>query len=211
MNLKFGKDEGERLRLLTVYEQEAYSNGAKYIAGIDEAGRGPLAGPVVAAAVILPRGCVIEGVDDSKKLSAKKREYLFEIIKEKSLSWATGIVDEKIIDEINILNATREAMRTAVWGLDVVPDYLLVDAENIPGVKAKCTPIIKGDTLSISIAAASIIAKVTRDRIMEQYDKIYPEYGFSKHKGYGTAEHMAIIREKGLCPIHRRSFTKKLV
>lgn len=206
--------ESEILRLeeLSKYEKKFYNDGYRCIAGIDEAGRGPLAGPVVAAAVILPEGCLIEGVNDSKKLSEKKREKLYCEITETAISWAVGIVDNNIIDEINILNATRRAMKISIDSLKKVPDYILIDAEkkvdtgNIPYL-----PIIKGDALSISIAAASIIAKVTRDRIMYEYDNVFPMYGFAKHKGYGTKIHIAEIKENGLCLIHRRSFTKNFV
>ena len=203
--------EMERLQGLMVFEQRAYRNGVRFVAGIDEAGRGPLAGPVVAAAVILPRDCFIQDVDDSKKVPRTKREILAEVIKQKSLAWAVGIVDERTIDEINILNAARKAMGLAVNSLGVRPDHLLIDAERIPEIDIGYNSIIKGDALSFSIAAASIIAKVTRDRIMMEYHKEYPEYGFDKHKGYGTAQHISAIGEIGLCPIHRRTFTKRFV
>ncbi len=206
---KYLEKELNRLKNLTQYEQKWYEKGINYIAGLDEAGRGPLAGPVAAAAVILPRGLLIEGVNDSKKLNEKTRERLYDIIIKESLAWAVGIADNNIIDEINILNATRLAMKLAVDKLEIKPDVLLIDAEKLEGYEAAQESIVKGDALSHSIAAASIIAKVTRDRIISEYDKQYSEYGFSKHKGYGTAEHINAIKENGLCPIHRRTFTKK--
>lgn len=197
-----------RYRQMCNYELEAYSKGFEFIAGIDEAGRGPLAGPVVAAAVILPENVFIEGLNDSKQLSAKQRDSLFDIIKEKAISYGIGIVDEKCIDEINILNATRKAMEIAVRQLKPQPDMLFIDAEPLESVRIRKLPIIKGDTLSISIAAASILAKVTRDRIIDKLDPVYPQYGFAKHKGYGTREHIDAIKKFGICPIHRISFTK---
>lgn len=204
--------EEERLLELSKFEKEYFEKGYEYIAGIDEAGRGPLAGPVVAGAVILPKGCLIEGVNDSKKLSEKKREKLYDDIIQNAIAWGVGIVDNNVIDEINILEATRLAMHKAIENLQVKPDFIFIDAEkkvdtdNIPYL-----PIIKGDALSISIASASIIAKVTRDRMMRDFDKVYPEYGFEKHKGYGTKMHVEAIKEHGLTPIHRKSFTKKMV
>jgi len=203
--------EMDRLKAMCVYENKAYASGFKYVAGIDEAGRGPLAGPVVAAAVILPEGLLIEGVNDSKKLSGKKRELLFDIIKEKAIAYGIGIVDEKIIDEINILNATRKAMAIAVDALKVRPDFMLTDAMRIDEIGIPHLDIVKGDSKSISIAAASILAKVTSDRIMDQYDKKYPEYGFLKHKGYGTAEHINAIKNFGICPIHRITYIKNII
>jgi ribonuclease HII len=202
--------EKETVRLLEMsrYEKEAYNRGYLYVAGIDEAGRGPLAGPVVAACVLLPKGCLIEGVNDSKKLSAAQREKLYDIIVDKAISIGTGIIDEKCIDEINILNATKLAMKNAVAQIKPCPDLLLIDAVTLEDVKIAQLPIIKGDSLSISIAAASIIAKVTRDRIIDQADDIYPQYGFKRHKGYGTEEHINAIKKYGICPIHRISFTK---
>ncbi len=205
-------EEIERLIKLSEYEKKGYENGYKYIAGIDEAGRGPLAGPVVAAAVILPEGCLIEGVNDSKKLSEKKREKLYDDIVQNATAWGVGIVDNNVIDEINILNATRRAMHMAIEELKVKPDYILIDAEKKVDTNGiPYLPIIKGDALSISIGAASIIAKVTRDRMMREYDKIFPMYGFEKHKGYGTKAHVEAIKENGLCMIHRKSFCKKFV
>ena len=201
--------EKERIENMCVYEKEyeAFS----YICGIDEAGRGPLAGPVVAGAVIIPKGKRILYVNDSKKLSEKKRDELFDVIKEEALSYGIGIVSPERIDEINILQATYEAMRTAIHKLSVTPDILLNDAVTIPMVDIKQVPIIKGDAKSQSIAAASIVAKVTRDHLMEEYDKLYPEYGFAKHKGYGTAAHIKAIKEYGPCPIHRRTFIKNFI
>ena len=204
--------EEERLIELSKFEKEYFEKGYNLIAGIDEAGRGPLAGPVVAAAVILPKGCLIEGVNDSKKLSEKKREKLYDDIIENAIAWGVGIKDNNVIDEINILEATRLAMHEAIENLQVKPDFIFIDAEKkVDTDKIPYLPIIKGDALSISIAAASIIAKVTRDRIMRQWDEVYPQYGFAKHKGYGTAEHIAAIKEYGLCPLHRLSFVKNIV
>ncbi len=204
--------EEQRLIELSKFEREYNQKGYEYIAGIDEAGRGPLAGPVVAAAVILPKGCLIEGVNDSKKISEKKREKLYDDIIERAIAWGVGIKDNNIIDEINILEATRLAMHEAVCNLKTNPDFIFIDAEKKVDTNGiPYLPIIKGDALSISIAAASIIAKVTRDRMMREYDKVYPEYGFEKHKGYGTKAHIEAIKEYGLTPIHRRSFTKNFV
>ncbi len=202
------KLEAELKRLQAMREYEDIYDACAYICGIDEAGRGPLAGPVVAGAVILPKDCRILYLNDSKKLSEKKRELLFDEIKEKAVSWGVGIVGPERIDEINILQATYEAMRQAISRLDVMPEILLNDAVTIPGVSINQVPIIKGDAKSVSIAAASILAKVTRDRMMAEYEEEYPEYGFAKHKGYGTAQHIQAIREFGPCPIHRRSFIK---
>ena len=181
------------------------------ICGIDEAGRGPLAGPVVAGAVILPKDCEILFLNDSKKLSEKKREALFLEIQEKAETWSVGVVGPEVIDEINILQATYQAMREAIAGLKVQPGLLLNDAVTIPGVEIPQVPIVKGDAKSLSIAAASIVAKVTRDHMMVEYDQIYPQYGFGKHKGYGTAAHIAALKEYGPCPIHRRSFITRFV
>ncbi len=211
--LKGEKLEQELMRLeqMEQYEKEYERSGI--VCGIDEAGRGPLAGPVVAGAVILPEGCRILYLNDSKKLSEKRREELFSEIKEKAVSWATGVVSPEEIDEINILKATYKAMRQAFEKLSPVPQVLLNDAVTIPGLSPALVqvPIIKGDAKSASIAAASILAKVTRDHMMAEYDKLYPEYGFAKHKGYGTAAHIAAVREHGPCPIHRRSFITRFV
>lgn len=196
--------ELERTENLKKYEKE-YAQYT-YIAGIDEVGRGPLAGPVVTCAVILPKDCDILYINDSKKLSAAKREELYDEIMDKAVAVGIGMVGPERIDEINILQATYEAMRQAISKLDPQPDVLLNDAVTIPGVNIKQVPIIKGDAKSISIGAASIIAKVTRDRMMEEYDHIFPEYGFASNKGYGSAEHIAAIKKYGPTPIHRRSF-----
>lgn len=182
-----------------------------YICGIDEVGRGPLAGPVVAGAVILPKDCDILYINDSKKLTASKREELFQIIMEKAVSAKTALVSPQYIDKVNILQATYEAMRKAIATLDVQPDILLNDAVNIPLVNIKQVPIIKGDAQSISIGAASIIAKVTRDAMMVEYDKIYPEYDFASNKGYGSAKHIEALKKYGPCPIHRRSFIHNFI
>lgn len=205
------KLEKELARLEAMREYEDTYDACAYICGIDEAGRGPLAGPVVAAAAVLPKDCQIFYLNDSKKLSEKKRDLLFDEIKEKAVAYGIGIVSPKVIDEINILQATYEAMRQAISQLNVIPEILLNDAVTIPGVDIMQVPIVKGDAKSVSIAAASILAKVTRDRMMMEYDQIYPEYGFAKHKGYGTAAHIAALKEYGPCPIHRRTFIKKFV
>lgn len=205
------KLEKELARLEAMREYEDTYDACAYICGIDEAGRGPLAGPVVAAAAVLPKDCQIFYLNDSKKLSEKKRELLFDEIKEKAVAYGIGIVSPQVIDEINILQATYEAMRQAISQLNVIPEILLNDAVTIPGVDIMQVPIVKGDAKSVSIAAASILAKVTRDRMMMEYDQIYPEYGFAKHKGYGTAAHIAALKEYGPCPIHRRTFIKKFV
>ena len=193
-----------RTENLKKYEKEYDSY--LYIAGIDEVGRGPLAGPVVAGAVILPKDCDILYINDSKKLSAAKRDELYDEIMEKAVATGIGLVGPERIDEINILQATYEAMRQAIANLKTQPDLLLNDAVTIPGVAIKQVPIIKGDAKSISIGAASIIAKVTRDRMMEEYDRLFPQYGFASNKGYGSAEHIAAIKEYGPTPIHRRTF-----
>jgi ribonuclease HII len=208
IRIKYDENEKERLVKMTEYEAQCYEKGYKLIAGVDEVGRGPLAGPVVAAAVILGEGVLIPGVNDSKKLSEEKREYLYEEIKSKALCFSIGIVDEKVIDEINILNATYLAMEKALFGLSEKPDYILLDAVTLKGISIPQKGIVKGDSLSLSIASASIIAKVTRDRMVSEYDKMYPHFSFSRHKGYGTKEHIECIKKYGLLPIHRRSFTK---
>lgn len=205
------KLEAERARIenLKKYEKEYAEYG--YICGIDEVGRGPLAGPVVAGAVILPKDCDILYINDSKKLTAAKREELYDIIMEKAVAVGIGMASPARIDEINILQATYEAMREAISKLSVRPDLLLNDAVTIPGVDIRQVPIIKGDAKSISIGAASIVAKVTRDRMMVEYDKIMPEYGFASNKGYGSAEHIAALKKVGPSPIHRASFIKNFV
>ena len=181
-----------------------------HICGVDEVGRGPLCGPVVAGAVILPKNCDILYINDSKKLSEKMRDVLYDEISKKAVAWAVGVVSPARIDEINILQATYEAMRLAIENLKVKPDILFNDAVTIPGVDIEQVPIIKGDAKSQSIAAASIMAKVTRDRMMQAYDEAYPMYGFARNKGYGTKEHMNAIREYGPCPIHRKTFIKNI-
>lgn len=203
--------EKELLRTEKMKEYERKYASFSYICGIDEVGRGPLAGPVVAGAVILPRGCQILYLNDSKQLSEKKREELYEVIMENAVSTGLGFVSPERIDEINILQATYEAMRQAIGKLEKEPDLLLNDAVTIPGVEIRQVPIIKGDAKSVSIAAASIIAKVTRDRLMVQYDEIYPEYGFASNKGYGAAAHLEALKKYGPTPIHRRSFLKNLL
>ncbi len=193
------------------YERSEIENGAKFVCGVDEAGRGPLAGPVFAAAVILPEGMIIEGVNDSKKLSEKKREELFDIICENALAYNISAVDEGIIDEINILQATYRAMTDAVNGLDIKPDTALIDGNRIPPqLEVKAKAVVKGDALSMSIACASILAKVSRDRFMIRIAEMYPQYMFEKHKGYGTALHVEKIKEFGASPVHRKSFLKKI-
>ena len=204
------KLEKELARLEQMREYENTYAACAMICGIDEAGRGPLAGPVAAGAVILPKDCTLLYLNDSKKLSEKRREELFVQIKEQAVAWCVGIVGPERIDEINILQATYEAMRQAIAGLGVKPDILLNDAVEIPGVDIMQVPIIKGDAKSVSIAAASILAKVTRDHMMAEYDQLFPDYGFAKHKGYGTAAHIQAIQELGPCPIHRRSFIRNI-
>lgn len=204
--------ELERLTELKKIEEEIYESGVETICGIDEAGRGPLAGPVVVAAVIMPKDSMIEGVNDSKKVSEKKREILYDQIINEAISYSVGIIDQKEIDEINILNATKKGLTTAIKELKVKPQRIIVDAlEHIDTCKIPYTSIIKGDAKCYSIAAASIIAKVTRDRIMRQWAEVYPDYGFEKHKGYGTAAHIAAIKKYGLTPLHRLSFVKNIV
>ncbi len=203
--IKRAEEEARRLENMLVYERKYYSD-CEYICGIDEAGRGPLAGPVVAAAVILPKELKIPYLNDSKQLSAKRREDLYDIIMEKALAVGVGAASPERIDEINILQATYEAMRQAVAELNIKPQILLNDAVYIPGLDLPQEKIIKGDAKSLSIAAASVIAKVTRDRMMKAYHEIFPEYGFDKHKGYGSKEHIEMLQTLGPCPIHRRSF-----
>ena len=204
--------ELERLNNLKKDENLLYNENIKYICGIDEAGRGPLAGPVVVGAVILPRESLIEGINDSKKVSEKKREKIYEEIVSQAISYSVGIVDQKTIDEINILNATKLGVKKAIDGLSIKPDIILVDAlTNIETFGIPYKSIIKGDAKEYSIAAASIIAKVTRDRMMLEWDKIYPQYGFAKHKGYGTAFHIQALKENGPCMLHRRSFIKNFI
>ena len=204
--------ELERLNILKEIENTLHANGDKYICGIDEAGRGPLAGPVVVAAVIMPEDSMIEGVNDSKKVSEKKRETLYDQIIKEAIAYGVGIIAQKEIDEINILNATKKGLTTAVKSLKVRPDRIIVDAlDKIDTDGIPYTPIIKGDAKCYSIAAASIIAKVTRDRIMREWDEVYPQYGFEKHKGYGTKAHIEAIKEYGPTPLHRKSFIKNFI
>lgn len=191
------------------YEKNLTSKGYKYICGVDEVGRGPLAGPVVCAAVIMPLDDIIEGVDDSKKLTAKKREKLSEIILKKAVACNICRIEPEVIDKINILEATKLCMKNAVEGLEIKPGYVLTDGNMTLDISTPQQSIIKGDALCYSIGAASIAAKVYRDALMDEYDKIYPEYAFAKNKGYGTSVHIKAIKEAGLCPVHRRSFTKK--
>ena len=211
MPKKSREEEEERVKSLWIYEKELIQKGYACVAGVDEAGRGPLAGPVFAAAVILPEGEIIEGINDSKKLSPKKRDELYDIIREKAIAVSSASVDEKTIDEINILNATYLAMQKAVAGLNPKPDFVLVDGNRAPELDIECDTLVKGDAKSISIAAASIVAKVERDRYIIEMAKKYPEYGFEKHKGYGTKEHCESILKYGPSPIHRRTFLKKLL
>lgn len=192
------------------FEKEALAKGYKAVCGVDEAGRGPLAGPVCAAAVILPEGVVIDGVNDSKKLSEKKRESLFDVIREQTLAYSIAYATVDEIEEINILNATMLAMRRAIDGLNVKADYAMIDGNKIPPIDIDAECIVKGDAKSMSIACASILAKVSRDRLLYKYAEEYPMYGFDKHKGYGTAAHREAILKYGPCPYHRKSFLKKL-
>lgn len=193
------------------YEQNALNNGFKFVCGVDEAGRGPLAGPVCAAAVILPSDTIIEGVNDSKKLSEKKREMLFDIIKEQALSYCIAFATVEEIEEYNILNATMLAMKRAVEGLEIKADYAMIDGNRLPPLDIAGECIVKGDAKSMSIACASILAKVSRDRLLYEYAKEYPQYHFDKHKGYGTKLHTQALKEFGPCPYHRVSFLKKIL
>ena len=194
------------------FEKEKINNGFNLVAGVDEAGRGPLAGPVCAAAVILPIDCEIEGLDDSKKISEKKREKLYDIIIEKAVAYNIQLVDNVVIDDINILNATYLAMTNAVNNLEIMPDFVLIDGNRLPPqLKIPSEAIVKGDSKSMSIAAASILAKVTRDRLMLELAKKYPEYEFERHKGYGTKLHCEKLREFGPCEIHRKTFIGKIL
>jgi len=203
-------NEIERVKKLNSYENAYYEQGLTYIAGVDEVGRGPLAGPVVACCVILPPNTFIEGINDSKKISEPKREIIFEQIKNIAIDYGIGVVDSKIIDEINILQATYQAMRIAISNMKTIPDILLNDAVSIPEVNIVQHPIIHGDALSISIAAASILAKVTRDRMMIEYGKKYSHYDFASNKGYGTQNHLDGLKNHGLTEIHRKSFLKNM-
>ena len=201
-NKKVKEKEEARLKELKKIDKDFFDRGIKYVAGIDEAGRGPLAGPVVVAAVI----------NDSKKISEKKREKLYDLILDEAISYGIGIVDQKEIDEINILQATKKGLTEAIKQMEIKPNVILVDAlNNIDTLKIPYQSIIKGDAKSYAIAAASIIAKVTRDRIMREWDNVYPQYGFASHKGYGTAKHILAIKEYGPCPLHRKSFIKNFI
>lgn len=206
------EQEIARLQQLKQIEHGFYHENIEYIAGIDEAGRGPLAGPVVVASVIMPKDSMIEGVNDSKKVSEKKREAIYEQIIEEAISYGVGIVGQEEIDRINILNATKKALTMSLQELEVKPELILVDAlEKIDTLQIPYQSIIKGDAKAYSIAVASIIAKVTRDRIMRQWDEVYPQFGFSGHKGYGTKAHIEAIKEYGICPLHRKSFVKNFI
>ena len=208
---KLDKYNEELIRMDKMFEFERKYQDFRFICGVDEVGRGPLAGPVCAGAVILPKDCDILYLNDSKQLSAKKREELYLEIKEKALAVSTALVSPEDIDELNILQATYKAMRIAINNLKIQPDILLNDAVNIPEVSIKQVGIIKGDAKSASIAAASIVAKVERDNLMEKYSELYPEYGFASNKGYGSKEHIEALQKFGPCPIHRRSFIKGLI
>lgn len=204
--------EIERLNELKKIENKLYEQGVNSICGIDEAGRGPLAGPVVVASVIMPKDSMIEGVNDSKKVTEKRREKLYDLIIEEAISYSISIIGQDIIDDINILNATKMGVTEVVDKLELKPDLIVIDALNhINTRQIPYESIIKGDAKCYNIAAASILAKVTRDRIMRQWDEVYPQYGFTSHKGYGTAKHIQAIKEYGLCPIHRRTFTKNFI
>ena len=210
--IEIKEKELERLTNLKSMEKDLYNKGFELICGIDEAGRGPLAGPVVVAGVIMPKDSMIEGVNDSKKVSEKKREKLYDMIIEEAISYSVAIIGQDVIDEINILNATKQGVTKVVEELDVKPNLILVDA--LTHINTKGIPydsIIKGDAKCYNIAAASILAKVTRDRIMREWDEIYPQYGFINHKGYGTAKHIQALKEYGPCPIHRKSFITHFV
>lgn len=206
----------EKLLIMRQYEEELYEKGKIYIAGVDEVGRGPLAGPVVAAAVVLPRDFDVPGIDDSKKLSEKKREYFYEIIRQKAIAWGIGMADHQRIDEINILQATKEAMGEAIGNVQKTLqehdgaqlEHVLLDALTLEAINLPQTGIVKGDSKCISIAAASILAKVTRDRMMVEWNEVYPGYAFDKNKGYGTKAHYEGLHAQGICPIHRRTFLK---
>ena len=204
-------DEQTRLDNMLVIEKQLHQKGYAKVAGVDEAGRGPLCGPVVAAAVILPDNCYIEGLNDSKKLTEKKREKLYDVIINEALAYGIGISDVDVIEKINILNATKEAMKQAVSKLKVKPDYVIIDGNQVIDINIPKHAVVSGDSKSQSIAAASILAKVTRDRMIIELDKKYPQYGFAKHKGYGTKAHIEAIKEHGLCEIHRPSFCTKFV
>ena len=193
------------------YENTAYENGYNLVCGVDEAGRGPLAGPVCAAAVVLPKGLILEGVNDSKKLTEKKREALFDVITEQALDWSVAFATVEEIEEINILNAAMLAMKRAVEGLKNPVDFAIIDGNRKPPLEIDCEAVVKGDAKSMSVAAALILAKVSRDRILRQYAVDYPQYGFEKHKGYGTKVHVEALKKYGPCEVHRPSFLKKIL
>ena len=205
------EQELNRLKNMLEIEDKLYSEGYNFVCGVDEAGRGPLCGPVVAAAVILPKDEYIEGVNDSKKLTEKKREKLYDDIMKKAVAVSIGISDVDVIEKVNILNATKLAVKQAIEKLSIKPDYVLIDGNQMIDINIKAETVVSGDAKSESIAAASIIAKVTRDRMLIEFDKKYPEYGFAKHKGYGTKSHIEAIQKYGLTDIHRPSFCKKFV
>lgn len=195
-----------------IYEKEAINNGYTAVCGVDEAGRGPLAGPVCAAAVILPADCIIEGLNDSKKLTEKKREALYDVIIEKAIAYGIAFGSVEEIEEHNILNATFLAMNRAIDSLQTKADFAIIDGNRKPtGINISCITVVKGDSHSMSVAAASVLAKVTRDRLLLEYDKKYPQYKFCKHKGYGTKEHYEAIKEYGICEVHRKSFLKGVI
>lgn len=193
------------------YENTAYEKGYNLVCGVDEAGRGPLAGPVCAAAVVLPKGLILEGVNDSKKLTEKKREALFDVITQQALDWSVAFATVEEIEEINILNAAMLAMKRAVEGLKNPVDFAIIDGNRKPPLEIDCEAVVKGDAKSMSVAAASILAKVSRDRILRQYAVDYPQYGFEKHKGYGTKVHVEALKKYGPCEVHRPSFLKKIL
>lgn len=193
------------------YENAAYEKGYNLVCGVDEAGRGPLAGPVCAAAVVLPKGLILEGVNDSKKLTEKKREALFDVITEQALDWSVAFATVEEIEEINILNAAMLAMKRSVEGLKNPVDFAIIDGNRKPPLEIYCEAVVKGDAKSMSVAAASILAKVSRDRILRQYAVDYPQYGFEKHKGYGTKVHVEALKKYGPCEVHRPSFLKKIL
>ena len=205
------EEELERLKNMLLIEESLYDEGYEYICGVDEAGRGPLCGPVVAAAVILPKHGCIEGVNDSKKISEKKREKLYDDIMKGAIAVGIGISDVDVIEKVNILNATKIAMKKAVESLSIKPDYVLIDGNQKIDIDILQETVVSGDAKSESIASASIIAKVTRDRMLRKFDEMYPEYGFAKHKGYGTQAHIEAIKKYGLTPIHRKSFCTKFI
>ncbi len=205
------KEELAREKVMWEYEDVKFQQGYVNVAGVDEAGRGPLAGSVFAACVILPKDCILEGIDDSKKLTPKKRDILYDVIIEKAVAYNIARVDEKVIDEINILNATHLAMNMAVDGMKIKPDFVLIDGNSIKNMDTPHETVVKGDSKSISIAAASILAKVARDRYITELAKVYPQYQFEKHKGYGTKVHTDAIKQFGPCPIHRITFLKNIL